>query len=246
MTVDLTPMDADECNGQPCGWPRSQPCRRQACDHMAQVRGAYCHCCFRIRMDAHRRPEVMILCSSTRFSEAWTEAHYDLAPGREDRSHHRMRHEVRRGAGHHRRTEGGPGRAAQAQDRHGRPGAGAERRRLHRRPTRSEIEYAEWFEAIRLLGGHAMTTRKPPTKGAPRQWKRTWTPSPSTAGPSERSMTPCADVGIATGPPVKIAILQRGWVMVGYFHRDPDSPEHCALTDASAAGTGPWSWNWFA
>ena len=79
MTVDLTPMDADECNGQPCPWPRSYPCRRQACDHMAQVRGAYCHCCFRIRMDpAHRRPEVVVLCGSTRFSEAWTKARYDL------------------------------------------------------------------------------------------------------------------------------------------------------------------------
>lgn len=53
-------------------------CRRRACDNEAVACGGYCRECFRRLMERPPRPEVVVLCGSTRFSEAWVKARYDL------------------------------------------------------------------------------------------------------------------------------------------------------------------------
>ena len=53
-------------------------CRRRICDNEARACGGYCPACFAIRMSRPRRPEIVVLCGSTRFSEAWAKARYDL------------------------------------------------------------------------------------------------------------------------------------------------------------------------
>jgi hypothetical protein len=53
-------------------------CRRAACEAPAQACGGYCGPCFVRIMNLPPRPEVVVLCGSTRFSEAWAKARYDL------------------------------------------------------------------------------------------------------------------------------------------------------------------------
>lgn len=52
-------------------------CRRKACSHRAQVCGGYCPECF-ARCMRPPRPEVVVLCGSTRFPDAWAKARLDL------------------------------------------------------------------------------------------------------------------------------------------------------------------------
>lgn len=50
-------------------------CRRQACDNEAKACGGYCRPCFdRHITNRPPRPEVVVLCGSTKFPDAFTEA----------------------------------------------------------------------------------------------------------------------------------------------------------------------------
>ena len=54
-------------------------CRRKVCDNDARACGGFCPTCFdRMLHRSGPRPEVVVLCGSTRFSEAWVKARYDL------------------------------------------------------------------------------------------------------------------------------------------------------------------------
>lgn len=63
-------MSRDECASQPTAWPLDGTftCKRKACDHAAQVQHGHCPCCFnRLLKEPYPRPEVVVLCGSTRF-----------------------------------------------------------------------------------------------------------------------------------------------------------------------------------
>ncbi|MGH9088026.1 MAG: hypothetical protein ACRDYZ_07925 [Acidimicrobiales bacterium] len=53
-------------------------CRRKACGGRGQACGGYCARCFDRRITRPQRPEVVVLCGSTRFSDAFQRANYDL------------------------------------------------------------------------------------------------------------------------------------------------------------------------
>jgi hypothetical protein len=53
-------------------------CRRQGCNGNGVACGGYCHDCFAQRMSRPRRPEVVVLCGSTRFYDEFQAANYDL------------------------------------------------------------------------------------------------------------------------------------------------------------------------
>jgi hypothetical protein len=77
--VDLSPVSAEDCAKLATGWPLYGKCRRRACDHPCKAKGGYCPCCFkRLMAPWGERPEVVVLCGSTRFPEVWAKARYDL------------------------------------------------------------------------------------------------------------------------------------------------------------------------
>lgn len=54
-------------------------CNRRACTHRAQVNGGYCPCCFDRKMnEPFPRPQIVVLCGSTRFSNAFQQANLEL------------------------------------------------------------------------------------------------------------------------------------------------------------------------
>ena len=79
--VDLSPVSAEDCAKLATGWPWPLygKCQRRACDHPCKAKGGYCPCCFeRVMAPWGTRPEVVVLCGSTRFPETWAKARYDL------------------------------------------------------------------------------------------------------------------------------------------------------------------------
>ena len=72
MTAEMCGCRTDE-DGKP--WYK---CHRKVCNGHAQACGGYCHDCFERIMHKPKRPEVVVLCGSTRFSETWAKARYDL------------------------------------------------------------------------------------------------------------------------------------------------------------------------
>lgn len=77
--VDLSPVGREDCAGRVAGARLYGVCRRRACDHARQGTWDYCPCCLRRRLSVwHTRPEVVVLCGSTQFPEAWAKARYDL------------------------------------------------------------------------------------------------------------------------------------------------------------------------
>lgn len=133
----------------PHSWPLdgSYICRRRACDHPAQPKGGNCPCCFKRKMAPWGdRPEIVVLCDSTRFSEAWEKARYDLT----------LAGKIVLTIGCDTKSDDGLALTAEQK---------FELDELHKRKidianrvlvlnvggyigesTRSEIEYAEWFE----------------------------------------------------------------------------------------------------
>lgn len=72
-------MNAVECAAVRTPWPReTHRCTRAACDHFAQVKGGNCPCCFQRKMSVPTRPEVVVLCGSTRFFDTFREANLRL------------------------------------------------------------------------------------------------------------------------------------------------------------------------
>jgi hypothetical protein len=66
------------CRTRPDG-TRFYTCKRKACDGEGRACGGYCPPCFDRRvLSRPARPEVVVLCGSTRFCEAWTKARFDL------------------------------------------------------------------------------------------------------------------------------------------------------------------------
>ena len=66
------PLTREKCAATPTPWPLdgTYTCNRKVCDHAAQVLGGYCPCCFHRKMtEPFPRPEVVVLCGSTRFTE---------------------------------------------------------------------------------------------------------------------------------------------------------------------------------
>lgn len=65
----MTP-DSCTCRERSDGMPY-QTCRRKACNGEGQVCGSYCPSCFKRRMSKPHRPEIVVLCGSTRFKSTW-------------------------------------------------------------------------------------------------------------------------------------------------------------------------------
>jgi hypothetical protein len=141
----MTP-DMCTCRARPDG-SLHFTCRRKACDGEGQCCGGYCRPCFdRIITNRPQRPEVVVLCGSTRFSEAWVKARYDLT----------LAGKIVLTIGCDTKSDEGLGITAEQK---------VALDELHKRKidmanrvlvlnvggyigtsTRSEIEYAEWFE----------------------------------------------------------------------------------------------------
>lgn len=67
------------CRMRQDGGSKFYTCRRKACSNEGKVCGGYCPPCFQRRITNRQpRPSVVVLCGSTRFSEAWVKARYDL------------------------------------------------------------------------------------------------------------------------------------------------------------------------
>lgn len=169
----------EECSTVETAWPRyTHLCIRKACDHFAQVKGGNCPCCFSRKMiEPYPRPEVVVLCGSTRFFDEFQRANYELTmQGKIVLSVGFYPHQ----AASHAFKPGGtgccaicddlPGQGEHAKTAHG-EGVGHDSTEkialdaLHKRKidiadrvlvlnvggyigdsTRSEIEYAEWYE----------------------------------------------------------------------------------------------------
>ena len=147
--VDLSPVSSEACAEMARNWPHPLhgKCRRRACEHPCKAKGGYCPCCFERRMAPwDTRPEVVVLCGSTRFSEAWAQARYDLT----------LAGKIVLTIGCDTKSDDGLGLTTEQK---------FELDELHKRKidianrilvlnvggyigesTRSEIEYAEWFE----------------------------------------------------------------------------------------------------
>lgn len=74
----LKPNDCgcrDRHNPETREWALRFKCRRQVCDNDARACGGYCSECFpRILRRSGPRPEIVVLCGSTRFPDAFAEA----------------------------------------------------------------------------------------------------------------------------------------------------------------------------
>lgn len=131
--VDLTPIPETICGARYSGVPLIYSCRRSACSHKAMGQGGYCPCCFERRMAPWGdRPEVVVLCGSTRFPEAWAKARFDLT----------LAGKIVLTIGCDTKSDEGLGLSAEQKEAldelhkrkidHSQPSVGAQRRRLHR------------------------------------------------------------------------------------------------------------------
>lgn len=156
--VDLTPVAMGDCTDMAPGWSLEHSpwtCRRTPCNHPAKANGGYCPCCFARQMAPHGdRPKVVVLCGSTRFTDAFREANLRLT----------MEGRIVLTVGCDTKSDADLGIAHELDD--GSPTDIKFRLdELHKRKidladrvlvlnvggyigesTRSEIEYAEWFE----------------------------------------------------------------------------------------------------
>ena len=68
----MTEITPENCESAATPWPRDFDCKRRACAHSAQVLGGYCPCCFsRLMSEPFPRPEIVVLCGSTRFKDVF-------------------------------------------------------------------------------------------------------------------------------------------------------------------------------
>lgn len=174
--TNKTKSTAEGCASTPTPLALTFPCHRSACAHKSQVAGGYCPCCFnRIMTERYPRPEVVVLCGSTRFKDEFAQQNMRLT--REGKIVLTVGDlETSSGAPAHRFEHGGTGCCAICDDL---PGQGEHAQvnyqidpelkqrldDLHKRKidmadevlvlnvggyvgesTRSEIEYAEWYE----------------------------------------------------------------------------------------------------
>lgn len=72
MTTDTCTCRTDQGGGS------YYVCRRKACDKRAKVCGGSCPKCFAAELGRPRRPEVVVLCGSTKFYEAFQQFNYHL------------------------------------------------------------------------------------------------------------------------------------------------------------------------